>query len=145
MIAYLDTSALVKLYLDEVGSVAVASCVERSAAVTTARVTYAEARAAFAQFRREGGLTPPGLRHVVRALDTEWPTYDIVDLDDSLMRRAGALAERHALRGYDAIQLAAALEVRGAGAHLEFVSFDHRLSQAASRERLPLLPIPPPT
>jgi predicted nucleic acid-binding protein len=59
------------------------------------------------------------------------------------VRRAGGLAERHALRGYDAIQLAAALAVRGAGADLECASFDGRLNQAASRERLRLLPIPP--
>jgi predicted nucleic acid-binding protein len=80
---------------------------------------------------------------VVRELDTEWPAYDIVELHDPLVRRAGGLAERHALRGYDAIQLAAALEVRGAGADLEFASFDGRLNQAASRERLRLLPAQP--
>ena len=61
MIVYLDTSALVKLYVEEAGSAAIATCVERATAVTTARVTYAEARAAFARYRREGGLTPAGL------------------------------------------------------------------------------------
>jgi len=140
VIVYLDTSALVKLYVEEAGSAAIATCVERATAVTTARVTYAEARAAFARYRREGGLTPAGLRQVVRDLDVEWGAYDVVEVHDPLVRRAGALAERHALRGYDAIQLAAALEVRGAGADLEFASFDGRLNHAASRERLRLTP-----
>ena len=141
MIAYLDTSALVKLYVEEAGSTAVVTCVERAASVTTARVSYAEARAAFARYRREGGLTPAGLREVVRNLDVEWGAYDLVEIHEPLVRRAGQLAERHALRGYDAIQLAAALEVRSAGADLEFASFDSRLNHAAARERLRLSPV----
>jgi predicted nucleic acid-binding protein len=62
-----------------------------------------------------------------------------MDVSDPVVRRAGELAERHALRGYDAIQLAAALDFRDAGADLEFACFDDRLAKAASRERLPLI------
>jgi uncharacterized protein len=137
MILYLDASALVKLYVEESRSAAVASRVEHAEAVVTARVTYAEARAAFARHRREGGLTPAALRRVVRELDGEWGSYNVVDVSDPVVRRAGVLAERHALRGYDAVQLAAALDVRaGGGADLEFVSFDARLARAAAREHL---------
>ena len=138
MILYLDTSALVKLYVEEPGSAAVAARVERAEAVVTARVTYAEARAAFARQRREGGLTSAALRRVVRDLDGEWGTYNLVDLGEPVIRRAGALAERHALRGHDAVQLAAALDVRTADVDLEFASFDSRLARAAARERLRL-------
>src|SRR6266508_4507175 len=104
-------------------------------AVATVRVTYAEARAALAHHRREGGLTPVGLRRAVRELDREWGMYNIVDVNDPLVRR-GALAERYGLRGYDAVQLAAALDLRAAGAPVEFLSFDSRLNRAARRERL---------
>lgn len=136
MILYLDTSALVKLYIDERGSVEVVERVGRASGVATVRVTYAEARAAFARFRREGGLSSAGLRQVVRELDDEWGTYNVVEVHEPLVRRAGALAERHALRGYDAVQLAAALEVRRAGGQVEFASFDARLNRAAAGERL---------
>lgn len=44
MILYLDTSALVKLYVEEAGTVVVVARIEEAEAVTTARVTYAEAR-----------------------------------------------------------------------------------------------------
>jgi predicted nucleic acid-binding protein len=135
---YLDASALVKLYVDEAESQAVADGVERADAVITVRVTYAEARAALARHRREGGLTAPGLRRAVRQLDGDWGTYNLVEVSDAVVRRAGALAERHALRGYDAVQLAAALDVRDAGADLEFACFDDRLGRAAVRERLSL-------
>jgi predicted nucleic acid-binding protein len=138
MILYLDASALVKLYVEESGSAVVAARVEDAEAVVTARVTYAEARAAFARHRREGGLTVAALRRVVRELDGEWGAYNIVDVTDPVVRRAGALAERHALRGYDAVQLAAALNVSAHGMEVEFASFDVRLSRAAVRERLRL-------
>jgi uncharacterized protein len=138
MILYLDSSALVKLYIDESGSAAVSALVNRAEAVVTARVTYAEARAAFARQRREGGLTSAALRRVVRELDAEWGAYNIVDVADPVVRRAGILAERHALRAYDAVQLAFALDVRTAETDLEFASFDARLTRAAARERLPV-------
>lgn len=136
MILYLDTSALVKLYVEEQGTAAVVERVERAGAVVTVRVTYAEARAALARHRREGALNAAAHRQAVRELDAEWRTCNIVDISDPVVHRAGALAERHALRGYDAVQLAAALEVRRAGADVEFASFDTRLTRAARRETL---------
>jgi predicted nucleic acid-binding protein len=99
-------------------------------------VSYAEARAAFARHRREGALRPAELRRVVRELDAEWGSYSVVELSDTVVRRAGGLAERHALRAYDAVQLASALDVRRAGANLEFLAFDARLLRAARREGL---------
>ena len=140
MIFYLDTSALVKLYVAETGTDAVATAVERATGLVTVRITYAEARAAFAQHARTKGLGAGMLRRVVRHLDEEWGQYSIVEVTDALVRRAGVLAERHRLRGYDAVQLSAAVDLRAAGAaDVAFASFDARLNQAARRERIPLL------
>ena len=125
-----------KLYVDEDGSEAVAVALEGAEAASTVRISYVEARAAFARHRREGALSPGDLRRVVRALDEDWPTLHVVDATDGLVRRAGALAERHALRAYDAIQLAAALELRRGGVSSEFACFDTTLLRAARRERL---------
>jgi predicted nucleic acid-binding protein len=136
---YLDTSALVKLYIEEAGSTAVARSVERAAAVATARITYAEARAAFARHTRAGGLTSVELRRVVRHLDEEWGRYSLVEVTDAVVRRAGTLAERHKLRGYDAVQLAAALDMRLGGGDVQFSSFDAALNRAARRERMPTM------
>jgi predicted nucleic acid-binding protein len=133
---YLDTSALVKLYVEEEGSAAVAAALDEAEAACTVRVSYAEARAAFARHRREGALSATDLRRVVRALDEDWSAYQVVDVSDGLVRRAGALSERHALRAFDALQLAAALELRRGGVSPEFACFDARLIRAARRERL---------
>ena len=136
MILYVDTSALVKVYVAEPGSSAVRRRIDQAGAVATALVTYAEARAALARHQREGELTRADLRQAVRALDRDWATYNVIDLSDSLVHSAGELAERHALRGYDAVQLAAVLELRAAGGPVEFCAFDTRLIRAARRERL---------
>jgi predicted nucleic acid-binding protein len=136
VILYVDTSALVKLYVEEVGTLEVISRVERAEAVATALVTYAEARAALARHQRQGGISGAELRRVVRELNREWTTYNVVHLSDALVHSAGSLAERHALRGYDAVQLATALELRAVGGVVEFCAFDDRLNRAARRERL---------
>lgn len=57
MIVYLDTSALVKLYVDEPGTQEVARWIQRATAVSTSRVSYVEARAAFARRYRERALS----------------------------------------------------------------------------------------
>jgi len=136
VILYLDASALVKLYVEEAGTPVVADRIQRAEAVATALITYAEARAALARHRRDGALSVTDLRRAVRELDREWGAYNIVDLADALVRSAGALAERHALRGYDAVHLAAALDLRAAGVDVEFCAFDTRLNRAARREHL---------
>ncbi len=125
-----------KLYVEEPGRPAVVRQVQLAAAVATARVTYVEARAAFARKRGEGGLDGRSLAQVVERLDGEWPAYTLIDVNELLIRRAGALAERHALRGYDAIQMAAALALMGDGRQVTFACFDRRLRRAARREKL---------
>jgi len=67
--------------------------------------------------------------------------YQIVEITDELVETAMELVERHALRGYDAVQLAAALELQGARVSLslspiQFVCADDRLNEAAEEEGL---------
>jgi len=53
---YLDTSALVKLYIAEEGSLLVRTALADARFVATSVVAYVEARAAFARRRRERAL-----------------------------------------------------------------------------------------
>jgi uncharacterized protein len=119
----------------------VLSALGRAAAVATVRISYAEARSAFARHQREGGITRTALRSMVRDLERDWGMYNVVEVAEPLVRHAGALAERHALRGYDAVQLAAALTLRRVSREIEFATFDERLEAAAARERLPVMPV----
>ena len=54
---YLDTSALVKLYVEEEGSATVREAIARAETVATTVIAYVEACAAFARRRREGRLS----------------------------------------------------------------------------------------
>jgi predicted nucleic acid-binding protein len=134
---YLDTSALVKLYVRELGSTAVRRRVDAATIVATARVAYAEARAGLARKHRDGDLAPRGLRRSVARLDSDWPAYVVVDVGEIVVRRAGALAEARALRGFDAIHLASALEVATLlGEPVHFLAYDAKLRMAALGEGL---------
>src|SRR5262245_1135817 len=133
---YLDTSALVKLFVVERGSAEVQAWVAAANVLITARITYVEARAAMARGRRVGLLSESELRRAVTELDAGFRTYAIVEIDEPLVLRAGRLAEAHGLRGYDAVQLAAALEAEPDRAPFRFASFDHGLVEAARREGL---------
>lgn len=136
MILYLDTSALVKLYVEEDGTPAVAAWVAEAHVVATARIAYAEARAAFARHHREGALTPALLRRIVARLDEDWGRYTVLEVTDVLVRNAGRFAEAYALRGFDAVHLAAAVELRQPRTKVSFGCFDDRLNRAARREKL---------
>lgn len=109
MICYLDTSAMVKLYVAEEASEIVRELVDSAFVVATCKVAYAEARAALARGFREGALDEKGYRLAVGALMSDWDSYFSVEVSDALVKLAGDLAEEHQLRGFDAIHLAAAL------------------------------------
>lgn len=144
MIAYLDTSAVVKLYVEEAGAMTVRRVVHGATQVGTSRVTYAEARAAFARRFREHGFSTPAYAELIRSFEQEWETYVRLDVTEPLIKLSGALAERHALRAYDAIQLASALVLQRElqAAPVAFVAADVRLLKAAEQERLAITRIP---
>ena len=105
--------------------------------VATSRVAYPEARAALARRQREAAITRGALARAVSALDRDLRRFVVVELSAKVARRAGELAERRALRGFDAIHLASALEMEElTGAAPSFCCFDDRLREAASAEGL---------
>lgn len=108
MICYLDTSALVKVYVAEEGSAIVKEKVNLATLVATSKVAYPEARAAFARAKREGILTDGTYQTVVDNFNAEWPSYYNLEFTDRICYLAGTLAEKHSLRGFDSIHLASA-------------------------------------
>lgn len=133
MTLYLDTSSLVKLYVQEPGSDAVREMVDATDVVATSTLAYAEARAALARRYREGGLSRAGHTAAKQALEADWPKYLTIEVTPAVCRHAGDLAERYRLRAYDSVHLAAYAEMaRTAGvAETEFSSYDEALNRAA--------------
>lgn len=129
MIAYFDTSALIPLLVEEPTSTAVAGLWDEATRVVSVRLIYPEGRAALAQARRMGRLTANQLKSAVAELAALDRQLDHVELTAALAARAGQLAEDHALRGYDAVHLAAAESI--ADTELVVVAGDQALRSAA--------------
>lgn len=132
MIAYVDTSSLLKLLIDEDGSDRAELIWNAADVVASAALIVVEARAALAAATRGARLTAVQRRTVKGELVALVEDLTIVEITEDLIVDAAELAEREALRGYDAVHLAAALTV---GADL-VTSADAALCDAAERRGL---------
>lgn len=141
MIPYLDASALVKRYVLEAGSSEVMELTAVAPAVATALVSRAEVAAALARAVRLGVVDDLGGRRAQRRFGREWPDLVRIPVTEALVVRAETLAWEHALRGYDAVQLAAALTWQDSiGQDVVLATFDRQLWDAAPRVGLQAWP-----
>lgn len=132
MILFCDTSALLKLYLQEAGASNVRAIESEAAEIAVCRIAWAEAYAALNRRAREEPINAAVAREAKRALSADWPRFTIADITQALVERAGLFSETFSLRGYDSVQLAAAEQVAEAfGEDVVFACFDHRLNLAA--------------
>jgi predicted nucleic acid-binding protein len=138
MILYLDTSSLVKLYVEEDHGELVWEWATAAEAIATSRVAHPETLSALARRAHRGDLDATSFALARDAFEGSWKDFVRLDLDEEL---AGRLAVRHLLRGFDAIHLAAACELRDALAPgvVLFSSFDLALLAAARAEGIDCL------
>jgi len=121
---YLDTSALLKRYIEEDESAACERMLHADPSWVTGRHTWVEV------LRNLGRLLRGAERARVRAVfRTDWSRMLVVELDVTTCERAGDLAETLQVRTLDALHLAAA--ERAGGGTLPFVTYDIRQAQAA--------------
>ena len=97
--------------------------------VASSRLVYPEARAAVAAARRSGRIAARVLRRAVREIDELVAELRAIGVDADLARAAGELAERHALRGYDAVHLASAVAI--GDPELVIATWDDELAAAS--------------
>jgi predicted nucleic acid-binding protein len=141
MILYLDSSALVKCYIDERGTSDVLDAMGRAELVGTCFVTRAEVSAGLAKATRLGVVTEDIGRASLDTFRKEWTSLVRVEVTASLVAQADELAWRNHLRGYDAVHLAAALVWRGVvRAQVTLATFDRQLWLAAQSAGLALFP-----
>lgn len=140
MTLYLDTSVLVKLYVDEEGSSWARKAVADAQSIITSMLAYAETRSALARQRREGRLSPRVHRRTVEEFERDWEHYIVVETASIVIRLAGSLCERHVLRAYDAVHLASAKTFQEKiEEQIAFASWDGKLETAAKREGLQVI------
>ncbi len=132
MILFCDTSALVKLYVEEDGSDLVMTQAEASEAVAVCRIAWVELMSAFARRAREVPADAAALDRARRRFKSDWPHCLTIELTQGVAELAGEYAEAFALRAYDSMQLAAVMTLhRETAGSLRFACFDSRLTKAA--------------
>jgi predicted nucleic acid-binding protein len=141
LILYLDSSALVKLYIDEVGSGRVRQAAGEARRLATSVVTIPEMISALGRRVREGSLGDEEARRGYDLFERELPTFLTVEATVELAEHAGRLVRVHGLRGFDAVQLASALAVVSLITQdsVVFAAADHQLRAAARHEDLTAL------
>jgi predicted nucleic acid-binding protein len=132
VITYVDTSTLLKLIIDEEGSDRAALIWSSGDAVASVSLITVEARAAIAAAGRGRRLTADQARDAMGELDALLRVLHLMPVTDELVSAAAELATVEGLRGYDAVHLAAALEISAT----VFSSADTTLCAAAERRGL---------
>lgn len=106
---YFDTSAFVKILIEEPGSSSAVRAWQAADSVACSRLLHVEARAALSMARRQARLSNAQHTSAKAALNVHWQDVYIVEITEPLIEQAGDLAEGEELRGYDAVHLASAL------------------------------------
>ncbi len=124
MSAYVDSSALLKRYVDEADSAAADAMLRGDPALLTARHTVVEVRRSLARL-----LSGRDLAAARAAFADDLRSISIIELDGATCESAASIAEATGVRTLDALHLAAAQRIHEPGA--SFLTFDLRQAQAA--------------
>jgi len=141
---FLDSSALVKRYATETGSPWVENLTDPRSGnrIYVAAITHVEVIAAIARKKKGLLLSATDAAAAIGRFENDLQTdLRVFDLTPNVITMAARLAEKHALRGYDAVQLAVALEINAARTArrltgLMLISSDVELNTAAQSEQL---------
>lgn len=141
---YFDSSALIKRYVTETGTVWVNNLCQANPGYTfyVSRIRGAEFVAALFRRVRGGDITLTDGQATATQFKADFHNYyQIVEVTEPLIDTAMALAEKHNLRGYDSVQLASVVTLQSIRAALSlppitFVCADDQLNAAATSESL---------
>ena len=137
-LVYFDSSALVKLLVDEEGTDLAADLWDNCDAALSSRLAYPEVRAALAAAGRTHDLSINDLEAAEQTWEQYWAALRPVELTAAIERHAGLLARTFALRGADAVHLASALAL--ADPDLVIAVWDKRLHAGAVSTELHVAP-----
>lgn len=144
---YFDSSALVKAYLQEPGTERVRSVLaQEDSRAWVSSLALPETISALARAEAAARIHTLDAHRLMQRVEQDFTgavlPYQILDPTRAVVSRAAALARRHRLRGFDAVHLATALELRDAAREriaVQLAATDTRLVTAAQAEALPLL------
>jgi uncharacterized protein len=123
MTLYVDSSALLKRYIDEHDSSVAEELLASDSVLVTSRLTEVEVRRNLTRL-----LDGDDLDDQRRALSIDLDVFALIALDSTTMNAAARIAEQTLCRSLDSIHLGAA---QRAGAGTTLLTFDHRQARAA--------------
>jgi predicted nucleic acid-binding protein len=124
-VIFVDTSALVKRYLNENGTRTVMALMEADGAWTASALALTESEVSLChRVARESTAAT-----LVDALRLDWRRFDVVPVDDTCLLRAREIGCQFGTRTMDSIHLAAADRLPRP---VTFVTFDRRQAAAAA-------------
>ena len=108
-ILYLDTSALVKQYVQERGSREVQDLIRTAEHAGTSQITRTEMAAALARATRMGLIPVTEGQSAWNGFLKDWASITRLKVSGQIIEQSGDLAWKYPLRGYDALHLASAV------------------------------------
>ena len=136
MIAYFDSSSIVKWFFEEPYSDIAISIKEEADKSFTSMISYPEVLSAFRRAWREGRCSKSDMEVVTDEFIRIWRDFLWVKPNDMLIQNSRGLIFRHELRGFDSIRLASSLLLKEHGLDVFFSCFDRGLNRAAKNEGL---------
>lgn len=137
---YIDSSAFLKLYIQEEGSSRMMSLVQGldRHEIVILDISLVESRSALRRKQRTGEISLAEADSLLGRIHGDAESrYRVETSASEMLRNAARLIGSHPLRTYDAVQLAGCLAVRSsAPLPLAFVCADFRLCTAAGSEGL---------
>jgi uncharacterized protein len=141
LIYFLDSSALVKRYVRETGTDAVARLFRRrSSKLAASGLALVEVPSALIRRARQGDLRMEQARAQAEQLAADMEELYVVEPRKTVLDLAKELVERWPIRAYDAVQLGSAVRLaRASGSAVTFTCADRGLASAAAGEGLKAL------
>ena len=133
---YLDTSALVKRYIDEPGSEKVRLLMEQADFIVVSRLAHIETLSALIRRRKSLRLSDDDFERLLHDFRADWETFTSLEMNTDTLQPVDDVIKKHALRGADSIHLSATIFLRNAVKDkITFVASDTELLAAAHKER----------
>jgi uncharacterized protein len=144
LIVYFDSSALLKLFLNEPDAQLALQIWNDADEAVTSEISYLEVHAGLARALREN---PPRLSktdydNAKEQFDQLWLELTSIGVSTELVERASDVANEHALRAYDALHFATVLDI--ADDEILLATTDQELERAAKAAGIPLTQLSQP-
>ena len=142
MIVYFDTSALLKAYVQEDGSKDVIALMDEGDNLFGSIVlTKVEMASAIQRAIRTTGSSLANATNAWQDFLDDWESFTRLRVTAGTIEKAGDIAWKYGLRGYDSLHLAAALLWQETlGVKVNFAAFDSDLWQAGQKAGLEVWP-----